>query len=157
MASSNKTEKLGLNLWSESDRPQRNDFNSDNTLVDRAIGEHIADDSVHLTDGEKERLETPFGIYPYSGNGAEYQELTLPFDASAVFVYIASKPINVYDSTSGKTVVNGGFAFYGGDGTQGVRMTSPRTLRVYQGDASEGNVKLRLNESGVQYKLVVFR
>ncbi len=157
MASTNKTEKLGLNLWSETDRPQRNDFNSDNNILDSVLGGHTADNEVHLTSEEKARVHSPMAVFSYIGNGEEYKDLSIPFDARAVFAYRASNPMNCYDSTQGMNLVNGGFSFYGGDGTQGVRLISPNSLRVFQGENQETKMKLCLNENGVQYKFVAFR
>ena len=38
MPSSNKTSRLNLNHWQGADKPKREDFNADNTLVDAAYG-----------------------------------------------------------------------------------------------------------------------
>lgn len=43
MASTNKTETLGLNQWIGSDKPKMEDFNSDNRLIDTALAGHRAD------------------------------------------------------------------------------------------------------------------
>ena len=157
MASTNKTESFGLNIWSETDRPQRNDFNSDNIILDKALGEHVTDTSLHLTETEKERVQSPLAVYSYAGDGAEYKDITLPFDARYVMAYRPSMPFYSYDSASEKTLINGGFAFYGGEGTGGVKLMSPALVRVYSGEASNTNLRTCLNDSGVQYKLVAFR
>lgn len=39
MASTNKTENIGLNDWASEDRPERADFNSDNLILDEYIGD----------------------------------------------------------------------------------------------------------------------
>ena len=48
MASTNKTE-LGLNLWDPTDAPEREDFNSDNEIIQEAIDTLNADLSESLT------------------------------------------------------------------------------------------------------------
>lgn len=40
MPSSNKT-TLGLNLWSGTDKPKKNDFNADNQIIDAVLGDKI--------------------------------------------------------------------------------------------------------------------
>lgn len=70
MPSSNKTGHLRLNSWTGSDKPKKDDFNSDNTLVDAAcreldervcavepvrgaVAEHTANTAIHLSESER--------------------------------------------------------------------------------------------------------
>ena len=53
MASTNKTETLGLNQWIGSDKPKMEDFNSDNRLIDTALAGHRADQTVHVSAQER--------------------------------------------------------------------------------------------------------
>ena len=48
MASSSFTKNLGLCSWSETDRPKRIDFVTDNLLIDEKLGEHLADSDIHI-------------------------------------------------------------------------------------------------------------
>ena len=63
MASTNKTEYLSLNAWVESDRPQRADFNSDNSIIDSALGAHLENDDFL----PQTSLKTPLAHKPQSG------------------------------------------------------------------------------------------
>ena len=62
MASTNKTQNLGLNNWLETDKPKRIDFVSDNAIVDNILGTHIKDNDIHLTSSEKDRVSEPFEV-----------------------------------------------------------------------------------------------
>ena len=62
MASSNKSEKLGLSLWDSTDRPERMDFVKDNEILEQALGEHLANSTLHFDPGQKEAMGTPFWI-----------------------------------------------------------------------------------------------
>ena len=48
MSSTNKTGELELNKWIGSDIPQMEDFNRDNEIIDKTLGEHIWDVSKHV-------------------------------------------------------------------------------------------------------------
>ena len=49
MSSTNKTTNLKLNDWVGTDVPQREDFNADNQRIDKAIGDHTGNTTVHIT------------------------------------------------------------------------------------------------------------
>lgn len=70
MASSEKTEKLGLSLWSAADKPERLDFVQDNQKLEQIVGGHIGNLAAHLTTGEKEFLNRPYSITTYVGSGS---------------------------------------------------------------------------------------
>ena len=53
MSSTNKTTNLKLNDWVGTDVPQREDFNADNQRIDKAIGDHTGNTTVHITQAER--------------------------------------------------------------------------------------------------------
>lgn len=55
MASSNKTDRLGLNLWDELDKPKREDFCKDNEIIEEALSGHLENMGIHVT---KQLMET---------------------------------------------------------------------------------------------------
>ncbi len=156
MSSTYKTEHLQLNSWEASDRPVRNDFNSDNLIIDQVLGEHVENEGIHLTTTEKARVSRPRTLVGYAGNGNSEQLVTLPVTASAVFVYREDMPLSVYDSAEDCTKVYAAFAFYGGGATSGLRLTGTG-LTVYQGLTGDSSVELCLNEKDGQYKVIVLR
>lgn len=154
MSSYNKTERLGLNNWAASDRPMRNDFNSDNLIIDEVLGEHIADSDMHLTSSEKSRVSRPLVVNAYTGNGNAEREITLSTAPSGVFVYRVDKPFSVYDSTQSCTKVYSSVAFTGGLSASGISLTGSK-LTVRQSSGAENGILNCLNESGVQYKIII--
>ncbi len=157
MASTNKTEKLRLNAWVESDRPQRTDFNSDNSIIDTALGGHLEDDDLHLTSEEKSRVSRPFTAVYYVGTGAESLKVTLPLVAQAALVYREDMPFTVYDSSTGVNKVYGAVAFSGAGASAGVTLSGNGYVTVMQSTTAVNGVKNCLNESGAQYKVLAFR
>ena len=87
MSASVKTANLGLSAWIGSDKPTRLDFVNDNQKLDTAVGNHINSTAVHLSDSDRERLETPYVVGYYGGNGINNRSITLDFEPKAVFVY----------------------------------------------------------------------
>ncbi len=156
MASKNKTENLGLNLWEGTDRPQRGDFNSDNMIVDTALGEHIANSELHLTQAEKARVTRPVQYQSYLGNGGAQATLSLSFTPSMVVVYCDSMPPCIYDSAKACTKVYSAAAVYGAGGSPGVAIEGS-TLKFTQDTAAKNGFMNCLNESGKQYRVAIIR
>ena len=72
MASTNKTETLGLNQWIGSDKPKMEDFNSDNRLIDTALAGHRADQTVHVSAQERAAWNAAAPVIgSYTGDGQE--------------------------------------------------------------------------------------
>ncbi len=156
MASTNKTDNLGLNLWQGTDRPQRGDFNSDNMIVDTALGEHIANSDLHLTETEKARVKRPVQYYSYLGDGAAQASLSLSFTPSMVIVYCDGMPFCLYDSAKECTKVYSAVAGYGAGGSSGVAIEGS-ALKFTQDTAAKNGYMKCLNESGKQYRVAVIR
>ena len=156
MASKNKTEHLGLNLWQGTDRPQRGDFNSDNMLVDGALGGHIANDTLHLTSAEKERVKRPVQFFSYLGNGSTEASVSLGFTPSVVVVYCEGMPMSVYDSEAACTKVYAAVAGYGAGSSAGVSIVGS-TVKVVQDTSAQSGIMKCLNESSKQYKIAAVR
>lgn len=146
MPSSNKTANLSLNQWAESDRPMRNDFNSDNALIDSALGGHIKNGNIHVTAEEKEFLKDSHAVYMYTGTGESSKTITLTEKFRYICVFSSGKPF----SDSGKVYSAVGYAGLGS--TLGLSISaSGMGFTVSQNDTAG------LNESGVQYKVVMFK
>ena len=156
MASKNKSEKLKLNLWAETDRPQRADFNSDNMIIDAALGEHLENDQLHLTAEEKARAAIPLASTAYQGNGEASRAVNLPVDALAVMVYCEGMPFAIYDKSVEALRNYSGFYMFGAGSSAGVSVQN-KTLVVTQDTQSKGSVMNCFNESGKQYRVVVIK
>lgn len=92
MASSGKSEKLGLSLWEASDRPERLDFRQDNERLEQLIGGHLADAGLHLTPEQKNYLKKPYAAYVYNGTGSTLATRVGPCIAKAVLVMCSDSP-----------------------------------------------------------------
>lgn len=156
MASTNKTERLGLNQWLETDRPQRGDFNSDNLILEEVVASHTEDSSIHLTSAEKSKVKVPFATMVYLGDGNTQQRITMPFVASLYFVFADGMPMSVYDSTLDCTRVYAGCTGTGSAGSSGVGI-SDGMLTVSSDAEAESGIMNCLNELNRQYTVVAVK
>lgn len=153
MASSNYTPNLHLSAWDASDRPKRADFVSDNTIIDTQLGGHIANGNIHLNADEKAKLDEPYVVMMYAGNGEAQRTITLDFHPKFVFIYKRGVPFVSYSNSV--NVVNAASASYGQGGSVGVSVTSTG-VSVSESSASNG-VRVSLNENLAQYTLIAFK
>lgn len=157
MPSSNKTRYLNLNFWAESDRPMRNDFNLDNGIVDQVVGTHIENSGIHLTSAEKSYVSEPYLTMVYSGDGESSRSFTLTETVNFVVVYAQSKPFSLFSSTESVVKTYAAVAHKAIGGSAGLTVMANGTgFTVKQVGASQG-YSVNLNESGVQYKVIMFR
>lgn len=156
MPSANKTERLGLNLWQGSDRPQRNDFNSDNSIVEEVVGDHVENTEIHLTETEKARVGMPLATVSYVGNGEAQRTVLLPSTVLSVIVFCDSMPCAIFDNTGLCTRNYSGFSMYGAGTSAGFSFNS-KSITVTQDEVPQNGVMNCLNESGKTYRVIGFR
>ena len=146
MPSTNKTANLSLNQWAESDRPMRNDFNSDNALIDSALGNHINNSNIHVTAEEKEFLKDSHITHMYTGTGESSKTIILTEKFRCILVFANAKPL----AESGKVYSATGYVGLGS--SLGLSLSASGTgFTVSQNDTA------CLNETGVQYKVIMFK
>lgn len=146
MPSTNKTANLSLNQWAESDRPMRNDFNSDNAKLDSVVGGHVNNSDIHVTAEEKEFLKDSHMVYAYAGSGESSRTITFTESFRFVCIFASGKPL----SDSGRMYSAMGYVAIGG--SMGLSISASGTsFTVSQNDT------VSLNESGVQYKVIMFK
>ena len=154
MASSNYTTNLHLNAWADSDHPKRADFVSDNNIIDTQLGGHILNDNIHLSAAQKDKLDTPFVMSVYSGNGSAERTIYLDFTPRFAMVFKrGATPAGYINSVN---TANCGFATNGYGFTTGVSVTTSGVV-VRQIAQNADGVCVSLNESGAQYTLVAFK
>lgn len=157
MPSTNKTNYLSLNQWVDTDRPMRNDFNSDNAIIDGALGGHINNSDIHVTAEEKAYLKDAQSVYMYTGTGESQKTVTLTEAVRFVVVYAVGKPFSEYDAVSGKTKAYAATGYVGLGASLGLSVSASGTgFTVNQGEDESGNYPC-LNESGVQYRVIMFK
>jgi len=119
---------------------------------DLLCGSHIANGDIHLTQAQKERVDTPFRAGTYMGTGASTLNINVGAKPYAVFISAVGLP-PVYTNFSAATAqAYFGFATEIQDGySMGVRLTNTG-FSVHAGSAHNvGVVSAALNTSGTQY------
>lgn len=158
MSSTKKTSSLGLNLWEETDKPERLDFVRDNEKLEELVGEHLKSTTLHLTTDEKSLLKTRYQIKSYFGDGLSSVVSTLQFEPKIVIVFATQRPDN--------TVENGlqnvfRAIWCSGYSTPGISVSGTKVTLKYQTEAealqSGTGYRLRLNENKYAYGLLAIR
>lgn len=158
MASTKKTSSLGLNLWQESDKPERLDFVQDNEKLEQLVGAHLKASNIHLTETEKDRAKTPFTIFSFFGDGASSRKYNLQYAPRLVFLIAINKPDGMVEN--GLQSVFRAMQF-GSYMTPGIQISGNGIVLTQQTEeealASGTGYRLRLNEKNVTYAGVYFK
>lgn len=158
MPTSNKTTNLNLNSWLSTDKPKREDFVSDNNIIDSILGSHIANEVMHLSTSDRESLANPFYFEILGGTGDISYTHVLDIEPQFVFVYLKNKPLINYDCDNSCTICNYGIAVAKYGGTGGIRLDgSYLTLNQSQVYPSEGGTYINLNSNEGQYICIALR
>lgn len=161
MASSEKTSRLGLNLWQETDKPERADFVSDNEILEETLGTHLKDYTQHLTSTEKTWVGTPYQLLTYTGNGSSQRTYTLDISGRAVFIFAIDRPLAEDGETSSGDAMKS--IFYGLQTgiyhTPGISLSGKALTLSQQSEAAAieaGNsYRVRLNDYNRRYAGIV--
>lgn len=156
MASSSKTEKLGLNQWSGDDKPKREDFNSDNRLLEALVGTHVFENTIHVTAEEKNKISTYCTVGHYIGDGEADYTHPLGFTPKAVFVFPANRPFSVYNTTENK-LYNYAAAAINGYHTVGLSIVNNGFVVSDSGTGVQGDWNVTTNRQGWNYIYIAFR
>lgn len=140
MPSTNKTTHLGLNQWKETDRPMRNDFNSDNLLLDTAVGEHIENSDIHVTAQEKAYIKDWLVNYSYTGTGESSRAFVLSDKVRFVMIFAKDKLLSDGYSACGYLSLGC---------SAGLSISASGTGFTVSSE--------KLNENGVQYRVVMLK
>ena len=156
MSSASKTANLKLNSWLTTDRPNRNDFNNDNKIIDNQLGGHILNTNIHTTAAEREVASRPVEVKLITGTGSEDLDLGAAPNCNLVVAFRLDHPPMVEESgqihcyaacwakdSAGAVRGAGGVAV-----VNGVTHLYSRTV---------GNKIYHLNDEGAQVVLLHFR
>jgi len=160
MGSSYKTDFLGLNRWIDSDKPKREDFVSDNELVDAAIRQHSRDELIHITENERSLWNSLGGseieIGTYAGNGEASRVISLGYtplfamvfrkDALPVSIARATNMFSIYFSAATR---DGGMV--------GLKIGNNSLNIEHLRAAPDDYNYYRLNDAGITYCYVVVK
>lgn len=157
MPSQNKTPQLGLNSWVDTDKPRREDFVTDNTILDTVVGGHMADTILHLTQADRQKLENGVVTGSRPGNGAEQATLTLDFEPKLFLIFCKDRPPVEYHSAGDYLTVNCGIAMPWGN-TAGLSISGNQVfLQQTKTTPAAGGSFLNLNKLYGQYSYVAIR
>lgn len=101
MPTQNKTTNFQLNSWLATDKPKREDFVNDNTIIDTILGNHINDTSVHLSGNIMDTINSKFVHGSIVGNGQESKTINFSFTPRLFIIYLLNYPPIKYDSNNG--------------------------------------------------------
>ena len=156
MPSNNKTPKLGLHSWVGSDKPLREDFVADNTILDTKLGAHLEDTVAHLSQEDRQLLQKTLEAEGCAGTGAATESHIMPFVPSLVVFYRRDKPFSEYDAAKGCTVCHAGIAAPSYH-TAGLSLAGDVLTVQQSSEVPSDKVWLNLNEKNGQYAYVAFR
>lgn len=158
MASSKKTSKLGLNLWEETDKPERLDFVQDNEKLEELVGAHLKASALHLTAEEKERATLPYKIYSYIGNGKNPLAYSVSFEPKMSIVFAVNRPDGMVENGLQSVFRAAKIGSYMTPGITHSGKVVQLSQQTEQEAINAGNgYRLRLNESGVSYCLLIVK
>ncbi len=160
MASSAKSEKLGLSLWEPEDAPRREDFRQDNEKLEELVGGHLENAALHLTATEKSYLKRPAYMTYYTGNGSSSRNFTVYSgfkNPNLVAVYAYQKPPAIIKDGVIWNYVALGSAKTPYSGSGGLKL-GDMWVAVTQNTEEEGianGYRICLNEKGTIYVIVM--
>lgn len=158
MASSKKTDKLGLSLWDSTDRPERMDFVKDNEILEQKLGEHLANALVHIDPGKADFLNHPFAITTFVGNGFTNQRMYAEELPRLIVLMCANQP-PVVPRSDGKLDVYWDF-LYATNPTYTTKYSlggldfnvKERRWAAYSSlSPTNSNLVMHMNDSGLKY------
>lgn len=157
MPSTNKTQFLNLNSWLGTDKPKRDDFNSDNQKIDSAVQAHFENASLHVSEQDREFWEHgSFILGSYSGNAVNPREISLGFKPRFALVYgVNVLPIEYWNVPQQNKARIGLFSQSGC--SVGCALTD-NGIKVWstEENAPDG-VAPHLNAQGVTYVYIAFK
>ena len=158
MPTQNKTTNLNLNSWLGTDKPKREDFVSDNAILDSVIHAHTTDESIHLTQADRQILAgSQITAELLQGDGKAVKSHTLSFAPSMVIVFLATKPFTDFDFTNNCVVCNGGVGNQTNGSTSGVELGGTTLILSQSQSIPTSGPYLNLNKNGEQYVCVEFK
>ncbi len=155
MGSSNKTTKLNLNKWLETDKPKRSDFIYDNEIIDEVLGEHLEDYNMHLSAVDRKSFSAPTTIYTYVGDGSDSRTLTMSIPCTGVFVIQSGKP-PVEKGSDENLIINFSYALNDNTSSPALMLRNKTSLTIKNYTSPNGEV-INLNSGYTPYYILCIR
>ncbi len=157
MPTENKTANLGLNSWLGTDKPMREDFVSDNEKIDKAITDHLNDTTLHITEEQITRINKPFEVGIYIGDGQASKTIDLTFQPKLVVVFLRSMPLFEYNSADGYVICNSAIFTSGGAGGSLGGSIIFESIQVLQNTTPSNGRLINLNKQNSAYVYIAFK
>lgn len=155
MASSKKTDNLGLSYWELDDAPKMADFVTDNMIIDSILGNHINNDQIHLSSEDRELLGGSIESIILSGDGTSSRTVTLSKTPKMVQVFLKNSPPASWDSAKSCMVINSAFALQNGLSSGGASLSGNKLVLV-ENTAPSNGIMYNLNQQYGQYIIVSY-
>lgn len=158
MSSSNKSEYLGLNIWSGADIPKMADFNFDNSTIDTAMKNHNSDTDLHITAEERENWNQPYYMNVYFGDSSASRTIDTkcPFEPSFGIIFANVTAPSTANFTSKMHTHFSAFVSKRAC-TLGANLNGTQLVVKQDTTASTGSEYVSLNASGYTYCYILFR
>lgn len=158
MSSTNKSEKLNLNQWLGSDVPCREDFNSDNSIIDGVVGGHISDKVIHINAEERNKWNNQCYLTTYFGNGANSRTITLEctFEPRVLIVFANSYPPSIVNIENDANYNYFGIASIQGS-NPGLSIFKKHLVLMQSATPFASTEYRSYNEEGVTYVVIAIR
>lgn len=151
MPTENKTTNLQLNSWLATDKPKREDFVSDNTIIDTILGNHVNNTDIHLSGNLMNTINDKFAWGTVAGNGQESKTITLSFTPKFFIVYLLNFPPIKYDADNGYTLCSFAIGSSSHGSTKGLTINGTSVTLKQSSSVPSDKVFLNLNRSLGQY------
>ena len=150
MASTYKTNYLGLNKFVGSNKPKMDVFNFDNETLDQKFQEHVQS-SLHITEEERQMLgKANYVIGTYTGNGESPRTIDVGFDVEFGIIFALEEPISMLHASAGVTGIYAAFITQQGC-SKGVYTTENGFIVQQTSINPPDGKKCMLNQSGSTY------
>ena len=158
MPTQNKTQNLNLNSWLGSDKPKRQDFVDDNNILDSVIGQHITNTIMHMSQSEKDLLNSPFSISIIAGDGNSSCTHTLSFEPKLVLVFAQNEVPIKYDISENYYIYSFAIATQNTYGsTKGASLSGSALTLSQTQSTPQDKIFLNLNKYFEQYVCIAFK
>lgn len=159
MASTYQTPFLKLNKWTGDDKPKKDDFNTDNQLIDECLSNHLSPNTLHITPEDRAKWNANSVVCgTYTGDGATARTINLGFAPTYGVVYAVDKSGMQLELISGgsaiKTTIRQGSFSKNGSSIGLVCTATGFTVREIL--SGSDNVSPRLNTQSFVYAYVAF-
>lgn len=151
MPTQNKTTNFQLNSWLATDKPKREDFVSDNTIIDTVLGNHINNSNIHISGNLSDIIDNKFAFGLITGNGQESKTTTLSFTPKFFIVYLINQPPIKYDTENEYYLYNFAMGNNTNGCTKGLSISGTSVTLSQSTSTPSDGVFLNLNKTYGQY------